>query len=330
LLYGDRFMKSPLVSVIVPAYNHEKYVQGTIQSIIDQSYENIELIIIDDGSNDKTWKRILELKSECDNRFKRTVLKTKKNEGTCLTLNKLLTEAKGDYLFLIASDDLAKPQTIEKEVIFLENNPKYALCVGDNEIIDNDGKRCYWDVDRNNLYDKRLAEYITFGNFLRKVRKNVDFLSKNFGSYFSLLKGNYIPNGYMIRKTALDDFKFSPEAPLEDWSLMLHLAKKYKFKYLDEVLFSYRWHDNNTIKQIDKMIKIGKQTIDYEYIVLNKLPDKKLLKLYELSLMNAKFLFKFFNILSIYKTKSETERKIIFEVCDHKLFELKFNRKLKK
>ena len=63
-----------LVSVIISAYNHERYIQETIQSIIQQTYQNIELIIIDDGSQDKTWKKILEMEKVCQQRFSRVVL----------------------------------------------------------------------------------------------------------------------------------------------------------------------------------------------------------------------------------------------------------------
>ena len=99
-------MSKTLVSVIIPAYNHEKYVQETIKSIINQTYQNIELIVIDDGSKDFTWQKILEMKDECERRFEKVHFETKQNEGTCKTLNKLLSCAQGDFIDLIASDDL--------------------------------------------------------------------------------------------------------------------------------------------------------------------------------------------------------------------------------
>ena len=142
-------MYKSLVSVIVPAYNHEKYVQDTIKSIINQTYPNIELIVIDDGSKDLTWQKIQEIKEECEKRFVNIHFETKQNEGTCKTMNKLLSYANGDFIYLIASDDLAKPQAIEKEVEFLSKNPDYALCVGDNELIDANSTVGYWDKDRN-------------------------------------------------------------------------------------------------------------------------------------------------------------------------------------
>lgn len=74
--------KEALVSVIIPAYNHEQFIQETIGSIIAQTYENIELIVIDDGSKDSTWNKINELKETCEERFTRVHFETQENEGT--------------------------------------------------------------------------------------------------------------------------------------------------------------------------------------------------------------------------------------------------------
>ena len=113
---------NPLVSVLIPAYNHENYVQETINSIIDQTYQNIELIIYDDGSKDSTWNKIKELEEKCKKRFTNVYFETKENEGTCKTMNKLLDLAKGEYVIVVASDDMIKPNMIEKEVDFLSKN----------------------------------------------------------------------------------------------------------------------------------------------------------------------------------------------------------------
>ena len=72
-------MSKTLVSVIIPAYNHEKYVQETIKSIINQTYQNIELIVIDDGSKDSTWQKILEMKDKCGRRFEKVPRKMPRN-----------------------------------------------------------------------------------------------------------------------------------------------------------------------------------------------------------------------------------------------------------
>ena len=225
-------IKNNLVSVLIPAYNHENYIQETIESIINQTYPNIELIILDDGSKDKTWEKITELKQKCENRFVKSHFETKQNEGTCMTLNKLLKLSSGEFVYIIASDDLAKPQAIEKEVKFLQDNPDYALAVGDNEYVDSMGKQIF-RTPKTFTSNIKNAKYKTVKEFLSSKLK-IDFLSDDFGSYKTLYKENYIPNGYLIRKNIFETIgNFTKNAPLEDFWLMLQISKYKKMKYID-------------------------------------------------------------------------------------------------
>ena len=288
-------IKKPLVSVLISAYNHQKYVQETIKSIIAQTYTNIELLVIDDGSQDKTWDKIQEMKDECEQRFINVILETQKNIGAGATGNRMLKIAQGEYVYMIASDDLAKPFAIEKELLFLENNKEYALAVGDNDIIDGDGRICFWDEKRNIVYNEDEVRYKTFSEFLQR-NKAFKFTSPIFGSYPTLFLGNYIPNGYLIRKSIFDKTGlYIKEAPLEDWYLMLQIAKYAKMKYIGEVLFSYRWHGANTIKHEEKMKQYVQITKRYEKQKLkqlnnkNFLPEAKKAKFF-ISLQNNKFL----------------------------------------
>ncbi|OCF96745.1 hypothetical protein A9G08_10235 [Gilliamella sp. wkB195] len=258
--------KLPLVSVVVPSYNHENYVQETIKSIISQIYENIELIIIDDGSTDSTYEKILEMESLCKERFVNVIFKKQENQGIGSTCNKLINLSSGDYIYYIASDDLAKADAIKDEVLFLQKNSDYALVVGDNEIIDDNGKVSYWDEFRNITYNQDKAYYKTFADFL-KIKQ----LKNNFGTYLYLYRGNHIPNGYLVRKSIYDKTGlYNKNAPLEDWFMNLQIAKYAKIKYLDKVLFSYRWHQNNTIKHSEKIQKLYDLTFQYENILLAK------------------------------------------------------------
>lgn len=265
-------MEQPLVSVLIPAYNHEKYIQETIKSIISQTYKNIELIVIDDGSTDSTWQKMQEMKSACETRFNRVHFETKQNEGVCKTLNKLISLAKGEYIFMTASDDFAMSNTIEKEVNFLSQNQDYSLCVGNSKIIDSESKVCYWDKKRNIVYNLKKAKYKTFVDFLKK--HNNYFNDRDFGSYQTLYRENYIPNGFTIRKSTLDRILPYPEGLLEDWWLVLQISKYSKMKYINEILYCYRWHNNNSIKQSDKMNLIEKNTLRWE----NKFWEKADLK----------------------------------------------------
>lgn len=270
-------MNNPLVSVTIAAYNHEKYIQHAIRSVINQTYQNIELLVIDDGSPDNTWQKICEMKEECEKRFPRVVFQTQENVGVAITGARLYGLTQGEYVYSFASDDMVKPQAIEKEVEFLKNNPDYALCVGNDEIIDSDGNVCYWDEEQNIVYDKDKAKYHTFVDLLKNGR-DFEFTSDKFGSYETLYGGNYIPNGYLVRKSICSKLASSTESKiLEDWFFMLQISKYAKMKYFDKVLFSYRWHATNTIKQTQLMNKYGINTWVEEIKVLENIDQNKVL-----------------------------------------------------
>lgn len=253
----------PLISVIIPAYNHEKYIATTIKSLLAQTYPNIELLIIDDGSQDKTLDIIRFFGKKCCTRFVRFEYATQSNAGTCETLNRLMAMVRGKYVYLIASDDVAKPQALERLCTFLESNPDYAMAVGDNEFINEKGEAICWNKD-NNPRLKENENFPTYYSYFKVYRKSVNFFSEEFGRYESLIQGNYIPNGYLLRKEVLDTIEpFTKQAPLEDLYMLLQIARLGRMKYLNEVLFSYRCHASNASKNRDKMQLITIKTINY-------------------------------------------------------------------
>lgn len=311
----------PLVSVLIPAYNHENYIQETIESIINQTYPNIELIILDDGSKDKTWEKITELKPKCENRFVKIHFETKQNEGTCITLNKLLKLSSGEFVYIIASDDLAKPQAIEKEVKFLQDNPDYALAVGDNEYVDSMGKQIF-RTQKAFTSNIKNAKYKTVKEFLSSKLK-IDFLSDDFGSYKTLYKENYIPNGYLIRKNIFETIgNFTKNAPLEDFWLMLQISKYKKMKYIDEILFSYRIHDTNTIGNSTRMRELTTKTRNYEQKLLEKYltnhKNDELLKIYNEGICYYQTGIP--NILMLYKYQKINTRTLKVEIFNKTIY----------
>lgn len=314
-------IKNNLVSVLIPAYNHENYIQETIESIINQTYPNIELIILDDGSKDKTWEKITELKPKCENRFVKIHFETKQNEGTCITLNKLLKLSSGEFVYIIASDDLAKPQAIEEEVKFLQDNPDYALAVGDNEYVDSMGKQIF-RTQKAFTSNIKNAKYKTVKEFLSSKLK-IDFLSDDFGSYKTLYKENYIPNGYLIRKNIFETIgNFTKNAPLEDFWLMLQISKYKKMKYIDEILFSYRIHDTNTIGNSTRMRELTTQTRNYEQKLLEKYltnhKNDELLKIYNEGICYYQTGIP--NILMLYKYQKINTRTLKVEIFNKTIY----------
>lgn len=263
----------PLISVITPAYNHEKYIQETIQSILDQDYPNIEYIIIDDGSKDDTYNKILEIKLLAESKLTRFIAKTKENEGIIRTLNAGLSLANGEYVYIIASDDKATPDALMTLYTFMSLNKEYGLAVGDNFFMDENDKQCYWDNKQNIVYDTDESQYTTFAQYLMSKRRDVDFETDHFGRYETLIKGNYIPNGYLIRKSILNTIGgYSKEGVLEDYYLMLQIAKISKLRFLNIPLFYYRWHSTNTVKQRNVIERLTYKTIlnEWSYFTVDK------------------------------------------------------------
>lgn len=292
-------MNPPLVSIIIPAYRHENYIHDAIRSVMNQTYKNIELIIIDDNSPDNTWNKIQEILPECEKRFVRVVAKTKPNGGICDSLNIGLELAAGEYVGILASDDMYKPELVETLAGFLSQNPEYGLAVGNNEIIDTNGKTCFWDKNRNSVYDEESAVYKTFVDFLKKDRPDVD--SGNFGTYITFCRGNYVPNGSLIRRDLFQHFlPFPLDIKLEDWYMHLQLSKYCKYKYIDRVLFRYRWHDSNTIKNTDFLKGNMKVVVLHEARMVTRRPE--FIEIFDQRSGLHKTIFKFTKFFYLYKT----------------------------
>lgn len=129
---------SPLVSIIIPCYNAEKYVESAVRSIMNQTYKNLEIILTDDCSTDGTFA-ILEKLTVEDSRIK--LYKNETNLKIVKTLNKMIQLASGKYIARMDADDISLPERIEKQVEFLEENPDIAFCGTNAFIINENSKR---------------------------------------------------------------------------------------------------------------------------------------------------------------------------------------------
>ena len=125
----------PLVSVCIPAYNNAPYIMETVNSILAQTYENIELIIVDDNSSDETLQII---SSVIDPRL--CIYHNDKNLGMSGNWNRCLSLCNGEFVKLICADDILHPQALEKEVQALMDHPEAVLAISDTKLIDLDGK----------------------------------------------------------------------------------------------------------------------------------------------------------------------------------------------
>lgn len=208
-----------LVSVIMPSWNTDRFIGESIQSVINQTYTNWELIIVDDCSTDSTDNVVASYK---DDRIR--YLKNKKNSGAALTRNRALREAKGEWIAFLDSDDLWMPEKLEKQINFMKEN-KYALSYTEYEKIDEDDNLLNIYVSGPEIVNKRKMyhyDYIgqltmmysakVFGLIqIKDIKKNNDYairlqLYKKHGTYAYLLKENLAR--YRVRKVSISHDKF--------------------------------------------------------------------------------------------------------------------------
>ena len=137
---------APSVSVIMPCYNSEKYLKEAIESILNQTYANFELIIVDDGSTDNTWRIIQEYKKKD---FRVVTTKNLYKKGIPGGMNTGLDLSRGRYITRMDSDDISLPTRFEKQVSFLTNNEKYGFC--------STNMSAFGKIDSPGLYKKQEA-----------------------------------------------------------------------------------------------------------------------------------------------------------------------------
>ncbi len=305
----------PLISVCIPAYNHERYIRKCLEAVLTQDYPNIELIVIDDGSKDSTWSVLQELRPACEKRCRRVVMLHQENQGTCITLNRLFSLAQGEYIAITASDDAFLPHAFINLSNFLSSHPQTGLVVGKNLIMDENSVRCYWDAQRNNVYDKNQAVYRSFTESLTEHTNRTQF-----GTYSELLKANHITNGWMFRKNLLSQIPpFTPKAPMEDWWFMLQISKVARISEIPEETFSYRWHAANTIKQAKKMHQLSLKTLQYEWKCVSKQKKSRWAKEFREICCKKISIFKIFNLLHFYKLNTPRRKLKILEIAGYKI-----------
>ena len=221
-------LEQPLVSVVIPCYNHENFVQDCIQSVLDQTYQNIELIIIDDGSKDNSISKIEEMVEKCEKRFVRFEFRHRKNKGLSATLNEALEWCQGEYYSAIASDDLMTEKKTEKQVYFLQENLHVAAVFGGVELIN----------DKNEIVDIRVHPDRTY-TFKEIILNKHDLPASTQMARLKLIK---------------DIGGYNTDYKIEDWYMLLKMAKKeFDIVYMKEVFCSYRFHENNFSKNMEIM-----------------------------------------------------------------------------
>ncbi len=202
-------LKTPKVSIIIPAYNSMSFLPKTLDNVFQQTFHNYEVIIVDDGSSDgiKEWAKTI-----LDSRVK---FIAQANQGLSIARNTGIAHSQGEYIAFLDSDDLWERSKLAKQVQVLEKNPEVGLVYTWVKLID----------------DKE--------QFLGKVWKT----SLEGNVWAKLVMGNIIACGSvpMIRRSCIKEVGlFRIVFGCEDWDFWLRISAKYHFKVVKEVLVDYR------------------------------------------------------------------------------------------
>lgn len=232
-------MSDPFVTVFMPVYNSGKYLVEAIESILRQTYRNLELLIVDDGSTDHSIEII---ETFADPRIR--LIKNDQNRGIPFTRNVGLKEARGKYLAIMDSDDISHPERIERQVAYLENHPAIDV-VG--------------------------TFYVQFSEN-RKKKVAVPFIQPE-ELKLMLLFYNPIANPSVImRKETLDKYQLRYDEDYfvaQDYQLWSQLIKVGNICILPEYLLFYRFgHENISKKSNEKKRQQRKKLIDRIHIDL--------------------------------------------------------------
>lgn len=211
-----------LLSIIIPAFNAEKYISQAIQSVLNQTYDNFELIIINDGSTDKTKVVIESFKDERIRYFE-----NEKNSGIVFSRNKGLKLAQGEYIGMLDADDIAYPKKFEKQITFLQQNKDFGMIGSWSKFIDEEG------------------ESIS-GSW--KLRAKPEMIPS-----IMLFKNYFLQSAVLYRKSCIRQYSFKDGFDiLEDYLIWLEIIKKFKVWNLQEYLLDYRIHSGGVTKMHQK------------------------------------------------------------------------------
>ncbi|MBK8783850.1 MAG: glycosyltransferase [Anaerolineales bacterium] len=244
----------PTVSVIIPSYNHEKYIGECIQSVLNQTYQDFEIVITDDGSQDKTVANIRQFN---DPRIK--LLIHNKNKGTSVASNTCINSSSGKFVALLGSDDAWMPEKLEKQVEFLEQNLNVGVVFSREITINENSNRVYQTV-YSKVFDLALQN-----------RSKADW------ARFFFFFGNCLcaPSS-LIRRDVFDEIGLFDErlAGLQDFDLWVKICLKHDVHLMEDRLTLYRVHDNYSNLSADTSENNIRNIFEYKQILNNYLQIK--------------------------------------------------------
>lgn len=236
---------NPLVSIVIPVYNAENYIQQTLDSVLGQTYLNFEIIVVDDGSTDSS-KEILETYQE------KITLYPIENSGVSYARNFAVERAKGEWIAFIDADDVWFPDKLWTQL----------MGIGENK----------WSHTDSFYIGENQSGKTKRGDLSKQIGGKV---------FDSLIVENFITTSTVLMKKMLFNehggFDESMEA-LEDWKLWLKIAKNHPLAYEPKPLAQYRVYDGSTSRKARKMLPIHEALIHDLFQDIPESPKMKAIK----------------------------------------------------
>jgi len=227
-------MDNPELSIVLPVFDRERYIGETLKSLINQTYRDFELIIVDDASTDAS----LQIARSFDDPRIR-IITNDRNRGIAFSRNRGLQEASGRFVAPFDSDDIALPDKFRKQTDFLKQYPEFGMVGSWARMIDENGRllRRNWKL---NAKPERIPAIMLFRNYF--VQSSV------------VIRSEAIPAGGYVENFDLG----------EDYRMWIEIAEKYKTYNLPEYLILYRLHTQNIMKSDAwKVMKYDQQIFQY-------------------------------------------------------------------
>lgn len=214
----------PVISVVMTSYNHDKFLAEAIESVLSQTFEDIELIVVDDASEDRSREIICDFQRR-DARV-RSILH-EHNQGISSTTNDGFSAARGQYIAYMQSDDVWEPDKLDVQLQILSQN-RQLIVWSDASVIDGAG----------------LAQGVLFTERCKATAKQ-----KSGNLFRELMTSNFIcGQSALFQKEVTERIRFDPALVyLNDYKFFLDAAHDYEFCFIDKALVKYRIHGDNSI-----------------------------------------------------------------------------------
>jgi alpha-1,3-rhamnosyltransferase len=239
------------ISILIPSYNHEKFIEEAVKSVWLQDYDNLELIVVDDGSEDGSKEILEKLKNISPITMK---LVRQRNAGICSALNRALEESTGEIIGILASDDIMAPNRLKKEIEYFINEPLLKVMFSNGQFQINEKK--FGDAH------KEIKPYLKKG--ISATREHLLTTAPGFYAQARLIRKDFL----------ISIGKFDEETKSDDWSLNIrifqNLNKEKEFIFIDRVSFYYRNHDNQISKSKFFMTKMKKKVVRKFFNIENR------------------------------------------------------------